>query len=206
MQAHFLEGRKMPRRQTGTRWIDTYKVRCFQVFSQRYWHQQSGSSVCDNAAMPACSCAPSSHSPTLDWLSSEHTLWSSHVNNSCLLMRPISGTCDVTLDPFLQLPGQMIGIKYCPEGQEEPTQTAKRLFAIASSPYDSRRDSSMLDASMIEVYPGHSMLQTVKPLLASNAATGCMYYDLRHADVCEKMGMAPVTHIMQHAQDREECQ
>ncbi|KAL3136385.1 hypothetical protein ABBQ38_005642 [Trebouxia sp. C0009 RCD-2024] len=71
---HFLEGRKMPRRQTGTRWIDSYK-----------------------------------------------------------------------------LPGQMIGIRYCAEGKEEPTQTAKRLFAIASSPYDSRRDSSMLDASMIEV-------------------------------------------------------
>ena len=48
----------------------------------------------------------------------------------------------------------MIGIKYCAEGQEEPTQTAKRLFAIASSPYDSRRDSSMLDASMIEVRQG----------------------------------------------------
>lgn len=54
----------------------------------------------------------------------------------------------------LQLPGQMIGIKYCADGQEEPTQTAKRLFAIASSPYDSRRDSSLLDASMIEVSPG----------------------------------------------------
>lgn len=53
--------------------------------------------------------------------------------------------------PCLQLPGQMIGIRYCAEGKEEPTQTAKRLFAIASSPYDSRRDSSMLDASMIEV-------------------------------------------------------
>ena len=48
----------------------------------------------------------------------------------------------------------MIGIKYCADGQEEPTQTAKRLFAIASSPYDSRRDSSLLDASMIEVSPG----------------------------------------------------
>lgn len=58
---------------------------------------------------------------------------------------------------FLQLPGQMIGIKYCPEGQSEPTQTAKRLFAIASSPYDSRRDSAMLDASLIEARMTHSV-------------------------------------------------
>ncbi|DBB01404.1 TPA: hypothetical protein ACH3X1_000070 [Trebouxia sp. C0004] len=72
--AHFIEGRKMARRQDGLRWIDTYK-----------------------------------------------------------------------------LPGQMIGIKFCPKGQSEPTQTAKRLYAISSSPYDSRRDSVMLDASIIEV-------------------------------------------------------
>ena len=26
LQAHFLEGRKMPRRQDGARWIDAYKV------------------------------------------------------------------------------------------------------------------------------------------------------------------------------------
>ncbi|DBA66220.1 TPA: hypothetical protein ACH3X2_002595 [Trebouxia sp. C0005] len=73
-QAHFIEGRKLERRQDGQRWIDTYK-----------------------------------------------------------------------------LPGQMIGIKFCPEGQNEPTQTAKRLYAISSSPYESRRDSAMLDASIIEV-------------------------------------------------------
>lgn len=67
-------------------------------------------------------------------------------------------------DPCLQLPGQMIGIRYCADGQEEPTQTAKRLFAIASSPYDSRRDSSMLDASMIEVSPGTCVAQVAPSL------------------------------------------
>lgn len=63
----------------------------------------------------------------------------------------------------LQLPGQMIGIKYCAEGQQEPTQAAKRLFAIASSPYDSRRDSSMLDASMIEVHLAFQQLGSATP-------------------------------------------
>lgn len=51
----------------------------------------------------------------------------------------------------LQLPGQMLGVKYCSDGQNQPRKTASRLFAIASSPYESRRDSSLLDASIIEV-------------------------------------------------------
>ncbi len=31
-QAHFIEGRKLARRQNGLRWIDTYKVHAFSLF------------------------------------------------------------------------------------------------------------------------------------------------------------------------------
>ena len=63
-----------------------------------------------------------------------------------------------SLDLPLQLPGQMVGVKYCTDGQNQPSKTASRLFAIASSPYESRRDSSLLDASIIEVCLCHTTL------------------------------------------------
>ena len=36
-QAHFIEGRKLARRQDGQRWIDTYKVPAFS-FVQTFMH------------------------------------------------------------------------------------------------------------------------------------------------------------------------
>ena len=52
----------------------------------------------------------------------------------------------------LQLPGQLIGIKYSGGKEQKPTWPASRLFAIASSPYEPRRESALLDASLIEVF------------------------------------------------------
>ena len=56
-----------------------------------------------------------------------------------------------------QVPGQYVGVRL--EHQDADVSSsatigmrpADRLLAIASSPYDARRESSMLDASIIEV-------------------------------------------------------
>ena len=56
-----------------------------------------------------------------------------------------------------QVPGQYVGVRLeavdaavgSPAGGA--VLTADKLLAIASSPYDARRESSMLDASIIEV-------------------------------------------------------
>ena len=59
--------------------------------------------------------------------------------------------CDV------QVPGQYIGVRRQPQDAtadrtlSDGDCSAERLLAIASSPYDARRESSMLDASIIEV-------------------------------------------------------
>ncbi len=37
-QAHFIEGRKLARRQDGQRWIDTYKVPAPSLFVQAFTH------------------------------------------------------------------------------------------------------------------------------------------------------------------------
>ena len=37
-QAHFIEGRKLARRQDGQRWIDTYKVPAVSSFVQTFMH------------------------------------------------------------------------------------------------------------------------------------------------------------------------
>ena len=37
-QAHFIEGRKLARRQDGQRWIDTYKVPASRSLVQKFMH------------------------------------------------------------------------------------------------------------------------------------------------------------------------
>lgn len=54
------------------------------------------------------------------------------------------------------VPGQFVAVRYCPSGSamdacEEPPRVARHLLAIASSPYEARRESAMLDAAIIEV-------------------------------------------------------
>ncbi len=59
-----------------------------------------------------------------------------------------------------QVPGQYIGVHLEPvdatSGSSDggDTRNADRLLPIASSPYDARRESSLLDASIIEVCSG----------------------------------------------------
>eukprot|EP00891_Asterochloris_glomerata_P008262 jgi/Astpho2/8262/fgenesh1_pg.00122_%23_34_t len=55
------------------------------------------------------------------------------------------------LDEY-EVPGQMVAVKYCsqPKGTE-PDCRAPRLFAISSSPYDARRQSADLDATILEL-------------------------------------------------------
>ncbi len=50
----------------------------------------------------------------------------------------------------LEVPGQFLGLR---EGVEAPDADAQptKLFAIASSPYDAKRNSAMLDAALVEV-------------------------------------------------------
>lgn len=50
----------------------------------------------------------------------------------------------------LEVPGQFLGL--C-EGADAPDADAQptKLFSIASSPYDAKRNSSMLDAALVEV-------------------------------------------------------
>ena len=60
----------------------------------------------------------------------------------------------------LQVPGQYVGVHLAPidmpsgSNAGDDTRTAHRLLPIASSPYDARRESSLLDASIIEVNCG----------------------------------------------------
>lgn len=49
------------------------------------------------------------------------------------------------------LPGQYVGLRFPPGAESQSDEGAKRLYSIASSPYDSRRDSAYLGASVIEV-------------------------------------------------------
>ena len=57
----------------------------------------------------------------------------------------------------VQVPGQYVGVRRQPQNSAvdrtltDGDWSAERLLAIASSPYDARRESSMLDASIIEV-------------------------------------------------------
>lgn len=54
-----------------------------------------------------------------------------------------------------RVPGQFVAVRYCAEGPttEECSQlrVAARLQSLASSPYEARRDSAMLDASLVEL-------------------------------------------------------
>ncbi len=55
---------------------------------------------------------------------------------------------------LLQMPGQFVGLRLPGEsGTATPSglKSAKRLHSIACSPYESRRDSAYIDASIIEV-------------------------------------------------------
>lgn len=63
----------------------------------------------------------------------------------------------IVLCLVLQVPGQSVAVRYCQGGRsvedcpEEELVVGRQLQAIASSPYEARRDSAMLDATIIEV-------------------------------------------------------
>lgn len=58
-----------------------------------------------------------------------------------------------------KVPGQFVAARYCAPGSgggsgtEEcgELRTAGRLLCLASSPYEARRDSALLDASLVEL-------------------------------------------------------
>lgn len=58
---------------------------------------------------------------------------------------------------FYRQPGQFVALRYCATGpcldtcDPESIRTAKHMLAIASSPYEARRESAMLDAAIIEL-------------------------------------------------------
>lgn len=55
------------------------------------------------------------------------------------------------------VPGQFVAARYCADGTSTEGCTAgslrvaQRLLCLASSPYEARRDSAMLDASLVEL-------------------------------------------------------
>lgn len=57
-----------------------------------------------------------------------------------------------------RVPGQFVAVRYCGQGSsstdtDECSQlvVARRLLSLASSPYEARRDSALLDASLVEL-------------------------------------------------------
>ncbi len=56
------------------------------------------------------------------------------------------------------MPGQFVAVRYCGAGSgstdaEDCSRlvVARKLYSLASSPYEARRDSAMLDASLVEL-------------------------------------------------------
>ena len=58
------------------------------------------------------------------------------------------------------MPGQFIAVRFPGEGEGAATtansRVADKLYSLASSPYESRRDSAYFDASIIEVWMARS--------------------------------------------------
>ena len=56
-----------------------------------------------------------------------------------------------------RVPGQFVAARYCADGTSTEgcaagsLRVAQRLLCLASSPYEARRDSAMLDASLVEL-------------------------------------------------------
>ncbi|KAG2488488.1 hypothetical protein HYH03_012992 [Edaphochlamys debaryana] len=78
-----------------------------------------------------------------------HLSVSDHVD--MLYGRRVKGVPDATrwIESYT-IPGQCVGVRLPAPGQE-PHDPPRQLYAIASSPYASRRDSAYVDASLIEV-------------------------------------------------------
>jgi hypothetical protein len=56
------------------------------------------------------------------------------------------------------VPGQFVAARYCPQASGSSStdecsdlRVAQRLLCLASSPYEARRDSALLDASLVEL-------------------------------------------------------
>lgn len=60
------------------------------------------------------------------------------------------------------MPGQFVAARYCADGTSTEgcaagsLRVAQRLLCLASSPYEARRDSAMLDASLVELLVSRS--------------------------------------------------
>ena len=57
-----------------------------------------------------------------------------------------------------RVPGQFVAARYCPQASGSSStdecsdlRVAQRLLCLASSPYEARRDSALLDASLVEL-------------------------------------------------------
>ena len=61
-----------------------------------------------------------------------------------------------------RVPGQFVAARYCSDGTSTEgcaagsLRVAQRLMCLASSPYEARRDSAMLDASLVELLVSRS--------------------------------------------------
>ena len=147
-RVNFLEGRKVRHVQENRRWIDDYR-----------WGWGTRHVCSAHARSAAGSAGGVARAWRLGgWL-------------GCRLACRCTASCFVDAcchsprwarppPPHLprRVPGQFVAVRYCGQGSsstdtDECSQlvVARRLLSLASSPYEARRDSALLDASLVEL-------------------------------------------------------
>ena len=156
----FLEGRRVRHVQEKRRWIDDYRcVRVCACLPQRLCcaavQRVAGGMAVGVGAGTCSSDAPSAGARTSI---SMCRAAAAHQRRS-----PPASTCvcyaaRLASPAACRVPGQFVAARYCPQASGSSStdecadlRVAQRLLCLASSPYEARRDSALLDASLVEL-------------------------------------------------------